>query len=714
MAARKLQSEIERTLKKVTEGVELFESIYEKMQSTANPTQKDKLETDLKTQIKKLQRMRDQIKSWIQSNDIKDKSQLIDYRKLIETQMEKFKACEKEMKTKAFSKEGLIAAMRLDPAEKAKHECRQWLENMIEELTRQVEVAEAEIETLGSTKRKHKGQANERQTELEQLNERRKWHSSRLEIVLRLLENGSLVVESVNDLRDNVSFFVESNGEEGFEEDEAIYDELNLDEQETALGLGADETSSDDDGDDDSEDIPTLRTPAKNRKSVDHDDERETPSRKESISPTMKKAPVVQLRPRPGPIPTPNFAQQSMSSAVKANLPARAPQPTIKYAAAAAAGISNSPAAAPAPPPPQSSATTGPSTPSASTNGSFVSSPPAPSTDSNATANASSPSLTQHSLSTSSPLISTIASPPEADITSVPVRATPPPQSLLESYGDSPVSHSPSDPAQYFSSSPKRAPSGPSVTDSPYVTQAPVQEAIAAPANGAQPSNFFTAQQPVLAQQPPAPPPGLRAQSPPVPSNIAQQSLYPPAYPLHVSPVAPPQQQYVQRPINPALGDVMESFEGAKQKSATRMQNLDQVQKQLEVGYHNLPQPQDTEKPKYYVPRNPYNTPSYYPQQPIASLSTPSVFASLDVDTLFYVFYFLPGTYQQYLAAKELKKQSWRFHLKYLTWFQRHSEPQAITDEYEQGVYVYFDWEGSWCQRKKSDFRFEYRYLSED
>ena len=67
-----------------------------------------------------------------------------------------------------------------------------------------------------------------------------------------------------------------------------------------------------------------------------------------------------------------------------------------------------------------------------------------------------------------------------------------------------------------------------------------------------------------------------------------------------------------------------------------------------------------------------------------------------------------------FLAAKELKRQSWRFHVKYLTWFQRHSEPQAITEEYEQGVYVYFDWEGSWCQRKKSDFRFEYRYLSED
>jgi CCR4-NOT transcription complex subunit 3 len=112
-------------------------------------------------------------------------------------------------------------------------------------------------------------------------------------------------------------------------------------------------------------------------------------------------------------------------------------------------------------------------------------------------------------------------------------------------------------------------------------------------------------------------------------------------------------------------------------------------------------------------------------------LKSPALFAKLDVETLFYVFYYLPGTYFQYaaiiwlayftdgdflrhLAAQELKRQSWRFHVKYLTWFQRHSEPQAITDEYEQGVYVYFDWEGSWCQRKKSDFRFEYRYLSED
>jgi CCR4-NOT transcription complex subunit 3 len=55
------------------------------MQASTNQTQKEKLEADLKTQIKKLQRLRDQIKTWITSTDIKDKSQLVDNRKLIET-----------------------------------------------------------------------------------------------------------------------------------------------------------------------------------------------------------------------------------------------------------------------------------------------------------------------------------------------------------------------------------------------------------------------------------------------------------------------------------------------------------------------------------------------------------------------------------------------------------------------------------------------------
>jgi len=129
-------------------------------------------------------------------------------------QMEKFKACEKEMKTKAFSKEGLIQSAKLDPKAQEKLEQTQWLQTCVEELLLQVETAEAEIETLqqGGRKRGKVGAtAQDRLEELERLNERRKWHISRLEIMLRLLDNGTLSTEQVLGLKDDVNYFVEDN-----------------------------------------------------------------------------------------------------------------------------------------------------------------------------------------------------------------------------------------------------------------------------------------------------------------------------------------------------------------------------------------------------------------------------------------------------------------------------------------------------------------------
>lgn len=177
--------------------------------------------------------------------------------------MEKFKACEKEMKTKAFSKEGLIQASKLDPKAQEKLETTEWLKSKVEELLLQVEQAEAEIETLqGVQKKKKSGQANSRLEDLEHLNERRKWHISRLELVLRLLDNGSLPADKVNNLKDDVTYFVESNTvslrffvtgivtksskEDEFDEDEGIYDELNLDEEEEKFGLHPDESNEND------------------------------------------------------------------------------------------------------------------------------------------------------------------------------------------------------------------------------------------------------------------------------------------------------------------------------------------------------------------------------------------------------------------------------------------------------------------------------------
>ena len=60
--------------------------------TTDNANQKEKLEVELKKEIKKLQRMRDQVKTWASNNEIKDKTPLLDYRKRIERRMEQFKA----------------------------------------------------------------------------------------------------------------------------------------------------------------------------------------------------------------------------------------------------------------------------------------------------------------------------------------------------------------------------------------------------------------------------------------------------------------------------------------------------------------------------------------------------------------------------------------------------------------------------------------------
>ncbi len=48
-------------------------SLITQVYDTENANQKEKFEADLKKEIKKLQRYRDQIKTWIQSSEIKDK-----------------------------------------------------------------------------------------------------------------------------------------------------------------------------------------------------------------------------------------------------------------------------------------------------------------------------------------------------------------------------------------------------------------------------------------------------------------------------------------------------------------------------------------------------------------------------------------------------------------------------------------------------------------
>jgi CCR4-NOT transcription complex subunit 3 len=117
----------------------------------------------------------------------------------------------------------------------------------------------------------------------------------------------------------------------------------------------------------------------------------------------------------------------------------------------------------------------------------------------------------------------------------------------------------------------------------------------------------------------------------------------------------------------------------------------------LESSRATVPDYLDTEPPRKYNPDTfVMPTASQFPLEPLPIFDDPRLYSRIDSDTLFYVFYYKQGTQQQFLAAKALKDQSWRFHKQYQTWFQRHEEPKSITEEYEQGTYRFFDYESTW------------------
>lgn len=168
------------------------------------------------------------------------------------------------------------------------------------------------------------------------------------------------------------------------------------------------------------------------------------------------------------------------------------------------------------------------------------------------------------------------------------------------------------------------------------------------------------------------------------------------------------------------MGSVASAFAGSAMGAggALSQQRLDALTS-LSASFRNLPTPSDSRRKRKYVPRNPYvhldsRGTGAYPMQPTSNYEGPEMFEKYDLDTLFFIFYYQQGSYQQHLAAKELKKLSWRYHTKYLTWFQRHEEPRLTAADFERGAYVYFDHDSGWCQRIKSDFSFEYQFLEDE
>ncbi|KAL6539840.1 hypothetical protein OROHE_011611 [Orobanche hederae] len=120
-----------------------------------------------------------------------------------------------------------------DPREKAKSETRDWLNDGCRQLENQIDSFEAEIEGLSVKKGKTRPP---RLIHLETSIARHKAHIMKLELILRLLDNDELSPEQVNDVKDFLDDYVESN-QEDFDEFSDFYNSLPLDKVESLEDL---------------------------------------------------------------------------------------------------------------------------------------------------------------------------------------------------------------------------------------------------------------------------------------------------------------------------------------------------------------------------------------------------------------------------------------------------------------------------------------------
>lgn len=573
--------------------------------------------------------------------------------------MEKFKAVEKEMKTKAFSKEGLSAPGKRDPKEQEKEEAGDFLSDMIASLEGQIETLEAEEERLLAAKKGKKDTSKaDRLSEISRRTEVHRIHIGKLELLRRSLENGNIEAEQVQAKKDSIEYYVNDNASVDFMEEEPddLYGDLDLHEDEGVFGLGGDndrvssqDTQSIADDPPESSESRDPSTGGGKPKSTSVSEPKSSGVRRTSNN---LKSPLPALATLHTPMPSvPNGAPKDTMK--PAPLPTRAPGETLKYASAAAAAAAASDKAAigiaPLPPPPPGAASA-PSTlaPSA---------PPG----------LSAVPQTQKSSATTSPNV----------VPSLPVSTGPT------------VSQSHDVPIAGQSESLPNKPKSPTLNQTAN-DKAPVVDESPSHTDSTEGSRSVSGSTMPTAAKAAPPPPSSSAdiQSSSLPAKLPALQSVDADQPTH-----PPEDEPIYH-LPPGLQDLIQSFEITKARNPAL--DSPSVQRLLAHSQQTRPDYLDADKPRHYRPETRYPTPLYYPQEPFSYADDPSLYSKMDQDNLFYIFYYRQNTYQQYMAAKALKSQSWRFHKQYQTWFQRHEEPKTITEEFEQGTYRFFDYESTW------------------
>eukprot|EP00435_Cladocopium_sp_Y103_P067268 s359_g29.t1 len=591
---KKLQTEMDKGLKKVDEGVEEYNRLKEAHHRASQPNQREKLEESLKAQIKKLQRDRNQLSAWIADKSVKEKDHLMESKSKIEALMDHFKDFERESKTKRFSQVGLNKEDRADPEVQKRREMITWIQDMLSNLEKEFDELTAEDQRLTSRKPSKNSKEEANLAFTKRVLESHRWHRNKLEQLQRKLNNEDVNVESLETLKDSLTNYMDEGinqrTAEGFMDFNEAYDDFNLEEVEDYLATGREK--------DDEEEKEEVK--------------KEEPKPKE---PAKHKSPSISVHPRPvEEKPKEKVASKQIAPRVLAQPPAHHAPSQASHAMPSAVAA----AAAPAAP---------------------------------------------------------VASPPKPHVPKQPMVA-PPPQVP------------PQRPVHVGTVGPVDA----IIAPVPPPSKPPPPDAV--PAHAPPPAH------------PPPPPPNVLPPLPPAQAafGLALPPVGLPPPPNEAPPVAGAQNQI----------EVAEGPAGLQYAALTKEQERNHAL--FEASGRFMPLPSDRRKHRNYSPKIPYihrDTAGrpLYPEEPSRSSEDPRVFERYTEDTLFFIFYFQQGTYQQYLAANLLNRKTWRYHTKYHTWFQRHEQPICTAPEFESGTFRFFDFETKWEPTVKQDFTFEYAWL---
>eukprot|EP00595_Chromulina_sp_UTEXLB2642_P001925 CAMPEP_0196764318 /NCGR_PEP_ID=MMETSP1095-20130614/5879_1 /TAXON_ID=96789 ORGANISM="Chromulina nebulosa, Strain UTEXLB2642" /NCGR_SAMPLE_ID=MMETSP1095 /ASSEMBLY_ACC=CAM_ASM_000446 /LENGTH=570 /DNA_ID=CAMNT_0042119595 /DNA_START=41 /DNA_END=1750 /DNA_ORIENTATION=- len=568
-ANRKLQTEIQQVLKKIEEGVEEFDEIWEKVYAAEQQSLKEKYEADLKKEIKKLQRLRDQVKTWLGSSEIKDKAPLQEARKVIETKMEQFKICEKDTKTKAYSKEGLARDSRNDPKDIEREEKRNWANECLEKLNDIIDSIEADIEKISSGKVKSKNK--EQLEKLENRIKKNRWHIARLEQIIKLLDNEELDPSRLDAVKDDVEYYIETAKEDdgalGVDDEFDIYEELELDAVSLAI------SDKDAEPSDDTDSTSTPASVVESTKAV------------EPETLILKKVAV------PVPVPIKPVVTNRVSTSTGITSLAK---PNVKV-------------------------------------NSNLNSP-------NITATATTPLKVP-----SSPLISPNLPPVKLkEKLGTPKLEPSPKLSVQETIDDAPIKTESVGSWASLASSQKTNTPKTAINNDIDIKQQSIDEPIVTETKEIEPNSEI-----------------IPDESEKIPDSLTLDD--------NLSLAMNSSAYQLNDKIDDSLIDPLSSnsiyskpIDSINSRPISLDYSVPVPSHMLKCSMLCTPEPYESDKQTSYFPKNPYPTqhPSF-PTQPLPIFENPAFFDKVPVDTLLFAFYYQQGTYQQYLAAKKLKLNSW-------------------------------------------------------